>query len=94
MKIPWHFSEGYEHHFQREEWGWDHEHCDFCNATINRGEECWTADNPDRENCFFIFCEDCYDQVKEDRGTLHSVARWIQKLRKVRKSSQRPTSDG
>lgn len=34
VKVPWHFCKGDEQLFRREEWGWDHEHCDFCNAHV------------------------------------------------------------
>ena len=62
VKVPWHCSEDHESLFQREEKGWDHEHCDFCNARVNIGELCWTADSG---RGVWLFCRDCYEKVKE-----------------------------
>jgi hypothetical protein len=62
-KIPWHFAEGHESLFEREEKGWDHEHCDFCNAHVNIGELCWTAETGRGD--FWLFCRSCQEKVKE-----------------------------
>lgn len=63
-KIPWHLSKGHESLFEREEKGWDHEHCDFCNAHVNIGDVCWTADIPG--GGFWLFCGGCYKKLNMD----------------------------
>ena len=59
-KIPFYCAQGREHLFEREQKGWDHEHCDFCNATVNIGDLCWTAPS---DGGVFIFCRECYEKV-------------------------------
>jgi hypothetical protein len=59
-KVPFYHTEGREHLFEREAKGWDHEHCDFCNAHIRIGELCWTAPS---NGGILIFCKDCYEKV-------------------------------
>jgi len=63
-KVPWHFSKGRESLFEREEKGWNHEHCDFCNAHVNIGELCWTAESG--SGGFWIFCRECREKLKEE----------------------------
>jgi hypothetical protein len=63
-KVPWHYSKGYESLFRREEKGWDHEHCDFCESHVNIGETCWTANSGN--GGFWIFCRKCYDKVPKE----------------------------
>jgi hypothetical protein len=48
--------------FKVEPKGWDHEHCDFCNATIDINQTCWSADFP--TGGFAIFCKSCRDQLR------------------------------
>ncbi len=45
--------------------GWDHEHCDGCQATIDVGDSCWTART---EDDFFVVCDKCYGELKTTRG--------------------------
>lgn len=63
-KVPWHCSEGRESLFEREENGWDHEHCDFCNAHVNIGDQCWTAESG--RGGSWLFCRECYEKLKEE----------------------------
>ena len=42
---------------QREEKGWDHEHCSFCRAHIPIGQSCYTADHED--GGYYIICNEC-----------------------------------
>ena len=62
VKVPWHFSKGFESLFNREKKGWDHEHCDCCNEHVYIGELCWTADS---DRGIWIFCQECYKKVRE-----------------------------
>lgn len=64
-KIPFHYTEGHEELFEREEKGWNHEHCGFCGASIDIGELCWTA--PSKRGCF-IFCKKCYAKLPQKRS--------------------------
>jgi hypothetical protein len=59
-KVPWPLVTSAESLFKREEKGWDHEHCDFCNATISIGETCWSSDVGDS---FVLFCRGCRDKL-------------------------------
>ena len=59
-KIPFHFVEGHEGLFERERKGWNHEHCDFCDASIAISELCWTAPS---NRGVFVFCKECYAKV-------------------------------
>jgi len=61
-KIEFHAAAGSEHLFQLEKGGWDHEHCDFCNASIPIGQTCWTTADRD----FVVFCEECYSKLKPE----------------------------
>lgn len=63
VKLPWHCSEGNESLFEKEEKGWDHEHCDFCSSHVNIGDRCWTADSGD--GGFWVICPGCYEKVKQ-----------------------------
>ncbi len=40
--------------------GWDHAHCEGCNATIDIGGSCWTAK---AEDDFFVLCDACHAQL-------------------------------
>jgi hypothetical protein len=62
VKVPWHHAEGHESLFEREAKGWDHEHCDFCNASVSVGERCWTTES---ENGFWLFCGQCRDSLRD-----------------------------
>jgi hypothetical protein len=44
--------------------GWDHEHCDGCQATISEGDSCWVAKTED--GCFAI-CDRCHGKLKTTR---------------------------
>lgn len=59
-KIPFHFVAGHEELFEREPKGWNHEHCDFCDASIDVGELCWTAPS---KHGVFVFCKACYEKL-------------------------------
>lgn len=59
-KIPYHFAAGHEDLFEREPKGWNHEHCDFCDAPIAVGEPSWTSPS---NRGVFIFCKECYTKV-------------------------------
>ena len=61
-KVPYDTVKGDEKLFKKEVRGWDHEHCDFCGATIDIGDTCWLSGNTNSE--IFIFCEKCYKKVK------------------------------
>lgn len=63
-KVPWHFAEGVESLFEREEKGWDHEHCDFCGAHVYIGEQCWTSETG--EGGFWLFCRDCFGKLRDE----------------------------
>jgi hypothetical protein len=56
VHIPFHFTKEQAHFFKRIERGWDHEHCDFCDASVNIGDRCWTAPSG---RGFWIFCGAC-----------------------------------
>ncbi len=43
--------------FQREERGWDHEHCSFCHAHIGIGDRCHTV--PHEEGGYYLICASC-----------------------------------
>ena len=62
-KVPFHYAQGREHLFEREVKGWDHEHCDFCNASVRIGELCWTAPS---DGGILIFCKNCYEKVPSE----------------------------
>ena len=64
-KIPFHYVIGHEELFRREQKGWNHEHCDFCDSTIAMGELCWTAPS---KNGVYVFCKSCYDRVPTKRS--------------------------
>lgn len=65
VKVPWRYAAicGAEAMFRRETNGWDHEHCDFCDATVRTGERCWLADHDERE---FLFCKQCFESLKRE----------------------------
>lgn len=65
VKIPWRYavSCGAEALFRREKNGWDHEHCDFCDAAVRTGERCWLAEHDERE---YLFCKQCYESLKTE----------------------------
>jgi hypothetical protein len=42
---------------EREEKGWDHEHCSFCNSHIDIGTSCYTTDH--EEGGYYIICNEC-----------------------------------
>ena len=62
-KVPFHYAEGREQLFEREIKGWDHEHCDFCEASVAIDELCWTAPSG---GGFVIFCKNCYAKVPNE----------------------------
>jgi hypothetical protein len=43
--------------------GWDHEHCDGCNCTINMGQIFWQTA---RGSCFWL-CQSCFRELRELR---------------------------
>ena len=63
-KVPFYCAKSHEALFEREPKGWDHEHCDFCEARIGIGELCWTASVG---RGIIIFCKDCYAKVPAKR---------------------------
>jgi hypothetical protein len=79
-KIPWHFAEGHETLFEREQWGWDHEHCDFCDEHVNIGEDCWTAEN-EAGSGFYIFCNRCAEKVTDDSSVFQRLTKRFRKAR-------------
>ncbi len=55
------FNQNYDRDlFTIEKDGWDHGHCDACNATIDAGGSCW-VNHPDND---FIICGDCYQKLQ------------------------------
>lgn len=48
--------------FEREERGWDHEHCSFCHAHIRIGESAYTCDH--EEGGVYVLCLTCADTCK------------------------------
>ncbi|MBI2756719.1 MAG: hypothetical protein HYX52_08425 [Chloroflexi bacterium] len=60
VKVPWWAVRGRENYFQRETKGWDHEHCDYCEAAVKIGEQCWTI--PAGQGVWII-CAACRDQM-------------------------------
>jgi hypothetical protein len=59
IKVPSFHVEEFADLFDVERNGWDHEHCDFCNASINVGQQCWTT----RDEYFKVACEICYENL-------------------------------
>jgi hypothetical protein len=49
--------------FTREEKGWDHEHCSFCQARIMVGDLCYTTDQG--EGGCYIVCNECATKCKK-----------------------------
>lgn len=47
--------------FEREEFGWDHEHCSFCHARIDRGQLAYTTEHED--GGVYILCIACASKV-------------------------------
>ena len=47
--------------FEREEKGWDHEHCSFCHGHIWIGDASYTHDHED--GGVYIICTKCYQQT-------------------------------
>ena len=45
--------------------GWDHVHCEGCNAAIDIGGSCWTART---EDGFFVICDACHAKLKSAGG--------------------------
>jgi len=64
VKVPWHFSEGQEALCEREPKGWNHEHCDFCDASVQIEELCWTVESG--RGGFWLFCKSCYDKLRDE----------------------------
>jgi hypothetical protein len=62
VKIPNVFDSYDDSIFKIEKDAWDHEHCDKCGATINYSDLCWAAD---MENSTYLFCESCYQNLKQ-----------------------------
>jgi len=44
------------------EGGWDHEHCDVCNARLADGDDYWTNDGPEHVD----LCAACYPLVQQE----------------------------
>jgi hypothetical protein len=63
-KVPWPLAEGSESLFEREQKGWDHEHCDFCPAHVNIGDPCWSVDS--EKGGFWVFCRGCYEKLGDE----------------------------
>lgn len=70
VKVPyWHFvemlqsadDESAKALFQREEQGWDHEHCSFCEEGIGIGTLCHTA--PHEEGGYYLICSGCSAKI-------------------------------
>jgi hypothetical protein len=43
------------------EGGWDHEHCDVCNARVTDGDAYWTNDGPEHVD----LCPACFPAVRQ-----------------------------
>lgn len=48
--------------FEREERGWDHEHCSFCNDLVAIGDSSYTC--PHEDGGFYIICMECSKKCK------------------------------
>jgi len=47
--------------------GWDHEHCDVCNARVEDGDVYWTNDGPNHVD----LCTVCYPLVERELRAEH-----------------------
>jgi hypothetical protein len=47
---------------QLVEGGWDHEHCDVCNARIVEGDRYWTNEGPEHVD----LCATCYPLAEQE----------------------------
>ena len=48
-------------HFEREEKGWDHEHCSFCHAHIHMGDKSFTHDH--EKGGVYVICLECVKKM-------------------------------
>jgi len=71
IKFPyWYISEllkmggaGFaESDFKKENMGWDHEHCSFCNKHVHTGELSYTAEH--ERGGVYIICPKCAENCK------------------------------
>jgi len=59
--------------FTREPNGWDHEHCSFCHAHIDIGEQAFTY--PHEKGGVYVICLKCSEQCKgQPNKTQHRIA--------------------
>ena len=61
IKWPYANQEFDPRHHRIEPGGWDHEHCEACNANIGAGDECWFTTDESTS----ILCGSCYDRRAE-----------------------------
>jgi hypothetical protein len=47
--------------FEREEFGWDHEHCSFCHARVDRGQLAYTTEH--ETGGVYVLCIACAAEV-------------------------------
>jgi hypothetical protein len=59
VKMPFQGADPPPGPFEIERGGWDHDHCDNCNANIHVGEEFWKTMDED----FAVFCTSCYGKL-------------------------------
>lgn len=64
VKVPWFHDEEFADLFELEKNGWDHEHCEFCNASISVGQRCWTT----RDEQFEVACSVCYQKLQDKQA--------------------------
>jgi len=57
--------------FEVEPGGWDHEHCDACNRTINVGGSAWLT----TRGSFYQLCPYCYRRVRKLAAENYAVRR-------------------
>jgi hypothetical protein len=65
VKWPYQGEDYDPRHFQIERGGWDHEHCEACNAVIRIDDECWYTEGDSTS----ILCGTCYDRMSKLHGT-------------------------
>jgi hypothetical protein len=61
VKWPYGGEEYDPQHFRIEPGGWDHEHCEACNAKIEPEDELWRTEG----YSLSILCGQCYDRLPE-----------------------------
>jgi hypothetical protein len=59
VKMPFQGDEPPSGSFEIERGGWDHDHCDQCNASVRAGEYCWVT----RDAQFSLLCDACYEEL-------------------------------